>query len=184
MTSSRTAFTYEDLLLMPEGKRYEILEGELMMVPAPGREHQAVLLDLAYLLKAHVDAQGSGKVFVAPFDVILSDTDVLQPDVIYLSAERTDRLHDNGIHGAPDLVVEVLSPGTEKRDRQVKSRIYARYGVRELWLVDPGARRIEILRPVGRGDAFELAGFCEGDRKLESTVLPDLVFMAGEVFRD
>ena len=142
--------TYEDYCRLPnDGQRYEILEGELAVTPAPPPGHQEHLLNLATLLRDHVTSRRLGKVYVSPIDLILARTSVVQPDLIFIRAERLSLVSHRGIEGPPDLAVEVLSPTTETQDRGAKLQLYARHGILHYWLIDPDARRVE---------AYELAG--------------------------
>jgi Uma2 family endonuclease len=149
MTSRVAPWTYRDYAALPDdGRRYEIHDGELWEMAAPSTLHQILVGRLSRLLDAHVTAQASGLIMIAPLDVILSDrpseTTVLQPDVIYIERARMDRLlHMRGIEGPPALAVEILSPSTAVIDRTRKRDLYARYGVSYLWFVDPEAREIE-----------------------------------------
>lgn len=148
--SARVGLTYEDYCALPDdGRRYEILDGELAVTPAPVPNHQEVIANLLAPLHGHVTARGLGKVFPAPIDVILADTSVVQPDLVFVRAERLSLVTARAIEGPPDLVVEVLSPTTEARDRGVKRELYARFGVPQYWLIDTEARRLT---------AYELAG--------------------------
>lgn len=148
--SARVGLTYEDYCALPDdGRRYEILAGELAVTPAPTPRHQEALGNLFAQLHAHVGARGLGKVYVAPIDVILARTSVVEPDLVFVRAERLALVSDRGIEGSPDLIVEVLSPTTEARDRGVKQELYARFGVPHYWLLDTEARRLT---------AYELAG--------------------------
>ena len=161
--------TYEDYRRTPDDERYELLDGELIMVPAPRVDHQRVVVRLTILLQTFVEERGLGEVLVAPCDVVLSDTDVVQPDVLFVSRERAHVIVPENLRGAPDLVVEVLSPSTGERDRTVKRALYARHGVREYWQVDPQARTVTVLRAPGAD--FESADVYRGDRVARSTVL-------------
>jgi Uma2 family endonuclease len=143
--SAAVRFTYQDYLNLPEDRRYEILDGDLLMSPSPTERHQRLLLELALILTTFVKKHQLGRVYVAPFDVVLSETDVVQPDILFVSADRASIVGEKAVRGAPDLVVEVLSPATAERDRTVKAKLYARAGVRELWLVDPDSQTLEIL---------------------------------------
>ena len=131
----RLAFTYIDYVNAPEDRRYELLDGDLVMVPAPKRSHQNALLDLAVDLELLMRRTGMGQVFAAPFDVVLTNTDVVQPDIIFVSTERAHIITEDNVQGAPDLVVEILSPSTANRDRTFKRSLYARHGVKEYWIV-------------------------------------------------
>ncbi|NPV53444.1 MAG: Uma2 family endonuclease [Firmicutes bacterium] len=143
--------TYDDYCRIPSGERYELIEGALRrMAPAPSVFHQEISKRLGRLLLEWIEDNNLGKVYYAPIDVVLSQHDVVQPDLLYISKERLGIIHTANIQGAPDLVVEILSPNTAEWDRETKRRIYARYGVRELWLVDPDGRSIEVAIHNGR----------------------------------
>ena len=142
ITGVNIKFTYEDYCNAPEDKRYELHDGDLVVVPSPSQPHQDSSLEIATEIKLLIRRTGIGSVFVAPFDVVLSDTDVVQPDVVFVSRERENIITHGNIQGAPDLVVEVLSPSTAHRDRTFKRALYARHGVREFWLVDTDAHTI------------------------------------------
>jgi Uma2 family endonuclease len=151
---SRTAarrYTYADLQQFPEGegKRYEIIDGELFVTPSPNRAHQRVVLRLATALHTFAEAHNAGEVYVAPFDVLFNDINVVIPDVLFVSTARLASIEHNGVHGAPDLVIEVLSPGTRRRDLTRKRSLYEDRGVNEYWLVDADARTVTILRRAG-----------------------------------
>jgi Uma2 family endonuclease len=137
--------TYADYCLTPDDERYELLDGELLMAPAPIESHQIAVMELGTLLHTFVKARGLGQVFSAPYDVVLSETDVVQPDLLFVSNERAHIRTPVNIRGAPDLVVEILSPSTASRDWRDKLDLYAEYGVKEYWLVDPDARTVTVL---------------------------------------
>jgi Uma2 family endonuclease len=150
MTSVKVVLTYQDYAALPnDGKRYEILDGELNVSPAPGRRHQAVLLRFAVALHAHVTARGLGEVYNAPFDVILAETTIVQPDLIFVANDRLAMFSERGAEGAPTLAIEVLSPSTIRTDRTTKLQLYARYGLPYFWIVDPERRLIEVYRLAG-----------------------------------
>ena len=142
--------TYEDYCAAPADKRYELLDGELIMVPAPNLKHQTVQLKLTMRLGRFIEDRALGTLFTPVCDVMLSDTDVVQPDLLFISRER-DHLLSGGqnVQGAPDLVVEILSPSSAKQDRGKKRALYGRHGVTEYWLVDPIAETIQIHRLEG-----------------------------------
>ena len=147
--------TYEDYVTLPEdGRRYEILDGELEVSPSPSSTHQFVLENLAFALSSHVRACGSGRIWLAPLDVILATTTIVQPDIVYISNERSRIVTERGIEAAPDLVVEILSDSTARRDRGAKKHLYARYGISRYWLVDPTAKTLEVFAL--RQDGYEL----------------------------
>ena len=158
--TARAVWTYADYAAMPDdGRRYELWDGELSLMPAPGLSHQGILRDLLGVLNEHVKRLGLGVVFPSQVDCILADTTVLQPDLAFIDSSRRAILTERAIEGAPTLVVEILSPSTRRADRTVKAGLYARYGVPWYWLVDPGARTIEALAL--RDGAYELAGLVQ-----------------------
>jgi Uma2 family endonuclease len=170
--ATKLKLTYQDYVLLPDdGKRYEILDGDLYVTPSPTARHQRVSRNLELALTEHVGAHGLGEVLDAPLDVILADDAIAQPDILFISNERLQIVRD-WVHGAPDLVIEILSPGTRDRDRTLKRRLYARHGVKELWLVDPEARTVEVfaLNPTTETSP---RSFAEGDT-LTSGILPTL----------
>jgi Uma2 family endonuclease len=150
MEGVKTTLTYADYVALPnDGNRYEIHDGELSVTPAPGRKHQRVVLRLAAMLDAHVTTHDLGEVDIAPFDVVLSDPNVVQPDVIFVAADRMTSFSSRGFEGAPTLMVEVLSPRTARIDRNTKLQLYARHAVPYYWIVDPEARAIDVYRLAG-----------------------------------
>jgi Uma2 family endonuclease len=147
MTGVKVVLTYEDYALLPDdGRRYEIHDGELSVTPAPGRRHQWVVVKLTGAIDAHVTAGDLGEVYVAPFDVILADTTIVQPDLTFVAKDRLGTLADRGVEGSPTLAVEVISPYTGRIDRSTKLNLYARFGVPYYWIVDPVARTIDVYR--------------------------------------
>jgi len=142
-----TRLTYEDFCLYPEdGKRREIINGEMYVAPSPETIHQRVVVRLTARLGQFVESEGLGEVFVGLFDVVLSKFDVVEPDLLFISNARANILTDKNVQGAPDLVVEVLSEGTEKRDRTIKLKLYGKFGVDEYWTIDPNGPSAEIYR--------------------------------------
>ena len=135
-TRTRRKFTYEDYRNTPDDVRYELLDGELALVPAPNMAHQGTSTILLRLIDTFVYIRKLGKTFHAPTDVVFSDTEVAQPDLIFVSNERAHIITEQNIRGAPDLVIEILSPSTASRDRNFKRALYERHGVKEYWMVD------------------------------------------------
>jgi Uma2 family endonuclease len=147
--------TYEDYCLLPNnGKRYEVVDGELFVTPSPYWRHQDVLSSLHLHLGAFVQKHHLGKVVEAPMDVVLSSHDVVQPDLLYISKARASVITEKYVQGAPDLVVEILSESTAQIDRTTKLKLYARYGVAEYWVIDPELCSAEIYRLVSGGYEF------------------------------
>jgi len=144
--------TYDDFLLFPEGDglRHEIIDGEHYVTPAPNLSHQDLVGRLYFALELWLRAHpGTGRVLFAPFDVVLSYHDVVEPDLMFVAADQPHILTQKNVQGPPALVIEVLSPGTRKRDRTIKRDLFERSGVREYWLVDPDAKTVTVLRRGG-----------------------------------
>lgn len=137
--------TYEDYLHFPEGERYELIDGEAWMVAAPNTRHQDIAGRLYVVTHNHLDVRGGGRVFIAPFDVVLDPGDVLQPDVVFIADDDLDVLTDANIWGTPSWVAEVFSHDV-RRDRVLKLQRYERFGVPEVWLLDPIDDALEIYR--------------------------------------
>jgi Uma2 family endonuclease len=178
-------FVYEDYKALPESmaKRYELLDGEILMVPAPTTTHQFLSRNIAYLLHGFVRQHALGTVLTAPIDVVLGEGDareIVQPDVLFISTARANIILVAEICGAPDLVIEVLSPATETRDRTYKKHLYGRYGVREYWMVDPIGETIVVYRSAGV--KFEEPTTYRTIDTLKSTLLVGLDISVREVF--
>lgn len=166
-------WTYEDYARLPEdGKRYEIMNGFLLMTPSPTGSHQDAAFEIASYLRVHIKLTGHGLVRVAPFDVELAPDIVVQPDVLVVFKEHFHRVTESRMIGAPDLVVEVASPGTATYDRNHKYRAYAAAGVPEYWIADPEARTAEVL--VWEGSSYQTLGIYRGQALLSSRVIPTL----------
>ena len=182
VTNPDVRLTVQDYLNIPEEdeNRYELINGELYMAPAPSWEHQKSTINLATLLDNFASDTGLGEVVASPIDVYLSDEDVFQPDIVFISNERLGIIHSDGIHGAPDLVIEVLSPGTERIDRTLKSERYEMFDVSEYWQANPIAKTILVLR--ARDGAFERVGLFTEGMTLETPLLPGLRVDVSEVF--
>lgn len=163
--------TYDDYCLLPDdGKRYEIIDGELFVTPSPRRAHQRVVTELSRVLGNYLEGTGCGEVYVAPFDVVFSLFDVVEPDIVYVAKEHASVVTERNVQGAPDLVVEVLSETTAKTDRSIKLKLYARYGVREYWLIDPDMCTAEIYRQGTQG--LEQVATLQSSDSLTTPLLP------------
>ena len=146
MVTTTTHLTYDDLRqIPPDRNRYELIEGELFVSAAPNTEHQRKTGRLYRRLADHVEQHDLGEVFIAPYDVVLDASTVLEPDILFVSKARQSIIKPGCIEGAPDLVVEVLSDSSRTIDRFVKRDRYAEFGVPEYWLLDPFEPRIEVL---------------------------------------
>lgn len=178
-TEAVVKLTYEDYANIPGDERYELIDGELILVSSPNEMHQRVSKRLLWLFR-DVEESGLGWVYDAPFDVILSDTDVVQPDLMFVSKERAEIITPANVQGAPNLVVEVLSPSTAQRDWTQKRDLYAKYGVRELWLVAPDARLVWVMA-LTDGE-YAIAGVYKDGQTLISPTLAGLTIDLGYVF--
>lgn len=176
--------TYDDFLLFPDdGLRHELIDGEHYVTPSPNMNHQRVSGRLYLVIGNYLRANPIGELFYAPFDVVFSRFDVVEPDLLYLSNERAAQaLTDKNVQGVPNLVVEILSKGTRRRDETLKLQLYERCGVDEYWLVDPERARIRVHRLVD--DRFAAAtevSAVDGD-SLRTPLLPDCVVTLSEIF--
>ena len=181
MVKPRIKYTVADYMTTPDDKRYQLLDGELILAPSPTDRHQAIIGTLFYLLYQYNLEAGLGYVRMAPLDVYLSEYDLTQPDILFVSNERASIITAENIKGAPDLVVEILSPSTERYDRGYKRTMYARNGVREYWLVDPAAETIEVLTEAEEGFATDF--IYHRNDTLVSKLLPELAIHLNQVFR-
>ena len=153
LTAKHDKLTYRDYCALPDdGRRYEILDGDLRVSPSPMTPHQRVTARLWAIIDAHARRHGLGEPFIAPTDVLLGPHDVIVPDIAFVSAARRSIVTEKNLKGAPDLIVEVLSPNTAIRDKRDKRAIYARAGVRFYWIIDP--KRVSILELELADDAY------------------------------
>jgi Uma2 family endonuclease len=174
-------WTYSHYAALPDdGRRYEIIDGVLYMPPAPSYGHQSANNLFATYLTIHVQFTGLGRVLAAPFDVELAPNVVVQPDVIVVLAANQDIITPSRIIGAPDLVVEIASPGTATYDRSKKLPVYERAGVGEYWIVDPITQSVEVL--LLENDSYQSKGVFAGQSLLPSRVVPDLPVRVNQFF--
>lgn len=177
----KIVLTYEDYVEIPnDGKRYELLEGELAVTPAPNPEHQAASVNLIVTLSQHIRSNDLGLLYHAPIDLILDATSVLQPDLLFIAKSRQSIITSKGIEGAPDLVIEILSPSTQRNDRITKAQIYARHKITWYWIADPEQRVLEIHRL--EADGYRLVTTLHGDSPLAAPPFNDLKFCAKDIF--
>ena len=180
LTRSAGTWTYDDLVSLPDdGRRYEIIEGDLYEMPAPGWEHVIVVMNLIRLLDAIVEALG-GRLATAPGDVFFEGADPVQPDIIVTLPGWTGKVRRRGLQGAPDLLIEVLSPSSRGHDTLTKRALYARAGVREYWIVDPMQRTVELLTP--DRDAFHKTQLATGTDAVISPLLNGNAFPLASIF--
>ena len=161
--------TYADFAALPEGTLAQLFDGLLIMSPAPNVFHQVLVARLSYLLTAHVQQHQLGLVLISPLDVRLGPERVLQPDIVFVAADRLHILGKQEVEGAPDLMVEVLSPSTGTYDLTRKRRLYEEAGVREYWTVDPADETIEVLTLTD--DGYRTAVRIRGEGRVASVLL-------------
>jgi Uma2 family endonuclease len=175
------AITVHDYMGMPEGPPYyQLIEGDLNMSPSPNWRHQQIAQNIARMIENYLDTHPRGRLFIAPLDVILTEINVYQPDVLFFTNERDSILGERCVEGAPDFVVEILSKSTAHLD-DLKRKIYARTGVTEFWLVDPVLKQLALYDLRSDPDAPK-ATFRAKD-KFTSPLFPGLKFSCVEIFR-
>ena len=184
-SSPGVKLTYDDFVQFPDdGLRHELIDGEHYVTPSPNTKHQRVSINLTVLIGGWLERNPIGQVFHAPFDVVFSKYDVVEPDLLYLSNERaSDALTPLHVRGVPELVIEIGSPGTRKRDETIKRRLYERAGVTDYWVVDPQIDTIRVYRREGNGFARVVELSAESSDVLTTTLLPGLEIPLSRVFK-
>jgi Uma2 family endonuclease len=176
-------WTYDDYKKLPDdGNRYEILNGVLLLMPSPKDSHQNAAGWIYHHLVIHVRLAGLGKVRMAPLDVKLDEKNTFQPDVLVVLNEHLDRLTEDGVMGAPDLTVEVLSPSTALEDRVDKHREYALAGVPEYWIVSTERHTVEVFTLKGR--EYRSLGIFSGKDTLPSKIVPNIPVHVEQFFEE
>lgn len=175
--------TYEDFLLFPDdGKRHELIDGDHYVTPSPITRHQRISRNLMIALHSFVTKHRLGEVFAAPYDVILSDVDVVEPDLLFVSAGRATIITEKNIQGAPDIVVEILSESTRKTDEMVKRKRYEQFGIMEYWIVDPELESVKVYRMTDKGYVRAAEWAKETNDTLTTPLLPDLRIPLTDIF--
>ena len=172
--------TYKDYEKLPEGAPYQLIGGELVMTPSPVPYHQDILGKIFYELKKFVEEKRRGKVYPAPIDVYFSETDIYQPDIIFIEKKRLNIIGEKKIEGPPDLIIEILSPSTAYYDLRAKKDVYEQSGVKEYWIVDPMQKTIEVF--VNKKGKFELLGSAKVEGAVKSDILKGLSMEAKKIF--
>jgi len=184
-SSPGVKLTYDDFVQFPDdGLRHELIDGEHYVTPSPNTKHQSVSINLTVLIGSWLERNPIGRLFHAPFDVVFSKYDVVEPDLLYLSNERaSDALTPLHVRGVPELVVEIGSPGTRRRDETIKRRLYDRTGVSEYWIVDPEIDTIRVYRREAKTFARVVELSSEARDVLTTSLLPGLEIPLPRVFR-
>lgn len=186
-TAVRPKLTYADFLLFPDdGKRHELIDGVHYVTPSPNLSHQELVGRLHLAIGNFLATRRHlGRVFVAPLDVVMSDYDVVEPDLLFVAGDQQSLLTEANVQGPPALVIEILSPGTRRRDEGIKRRLFDRKGVREYWLVDPKGRRVSVCRRANDG-SFPVVTTLDhsGDDQLTTPLLPGFSLSVSELFAE
>jgi Uma2 family endonuclease len=178
--------TYDDFVLFPDdGLRHELIDGEHYVTPSPNTRHQRLVgrLHAAFVVYLR-DHPQAGEAFLAPFDVVFTQFDVVEPDLLFIAADQREIVTEKHVRGAPAIVIEILSAGTRKVDEKIKYRLFERAGVREYWLVDPELDVVQIYRRAADGTlprAAELTA--EAGETLTTPLLPGLAVPLADLFR-
>ena len=178
--------TYDDYLLFPDDRnRHELIDGEHYVTPSPNTKHQQVSSNLHYLIRSWLEAHPLGRVFFAPFDVVFSQFDVVEPDLLYLTNERmAEVVTPQHVRGAPNIVIEIGSPGTRKRDETIKKYLYERSGVDQYWIVDPETDVVRVYRREGEGFGRVTELSRESGDVLTTPLLPGLELPLARIFHE
>lgn len=181
-----TRMTYEEFMALPgeEGKHYELIEGELVVNPAPLVKHQRIVRKLLTALDRYFEERGGGEVLCAPLDVALSPDNVLEPDLIVILSDRLPLLGAANMQGPPNIAVEVLSEGTRRRDVVVKRRLYETFGVDEYWIVDPEIDTVRIYRRGGASFERAIEISTDSGGNITSPLLPGFALDVNHVFAE
>ncbi len=177
--------TYDDFVLFPDdGKRHELIDGEHYVTPSPNLKHQKVSGNVHLLIGVWLEDHPIGQIFYAPFDVVFSRYDVVEPDLLYVSNARSaEVLTPANVKGAPDLVIEIGSPSTRKRDETIKRHLYERSGVSEYWVVDPDLDIVRVYRREAEGFGRAIEVSADAGDILTTPLLPGLALPLARVFK-
>ncbi|MEW6379556.1 MAG: Uma2 family endonuclease [bacterium] len=178
---NRLKLSYQDYVSFPsDGKRHEIVDGEHHMAPSPEIRHQDISRNLALIIASYLKENNLGKLLYAPCDVILSNWDIVVPDLIFISRENEKVITRKNIRGVPDLVVEIISPASRKYDLGMKKKLYERFGVKEYWIIDPEKERVEVYTLVNQ--RFLEPEVYNRDQVMGSSFFPGLRINLTEIF--
>jgi len=184
--SGKIFFTYSNIEKLPEwpsGPLVEIIGGELFLIPSPSLNHQRISRRLASIIMQYVEQHELGEVFYAPVDIVLSDENIVVPDLIFISKEHANILHPKSIQGAPDLIIEILSEN-KTADLMYKKDIYEKYGVSEYWIIDPKSRQIMIYVSEKTKKQFKALHIFKEQDVIRFSTISGLEIPVLEIFRD
>ncbi|MBI5543204.1 MAG: Uma2 family endonuclease [Deltaproteobacteria bacterium] len=178
---SDVPLTYREYACLPnDGRRYELIEGDLHVLPAPSTLHQRVSRRLQFLLMQQLEERGIAEIFNAPTDVILSESNIVQPDLILVRMSREGAVSQRGIEGAPNVAVEIVSPSNRSDDELLKKALYAKWGIPEYWVVDPEHAQISVYR--AEGGAYRHVARFDRASILNSIEFPEVSVPLEKVF--
>jgi len=181
--ANRPKLRYQDYVLFPDdGKRHEIIDGDHFMSPSPSIKHQRVSRNLEWIIESFLRKEKIGEIFNAPCDVILSDCDIVVPDLVYVSKEHKSIITEANIQGVPDLIVEILSPSCRNYDRVLKKDLYEAFGVKEYWIIDLDEDAVEVYRLSLSSRKFLAPEVYTRTQVLKTGVIPGIEIHLDEVF--
>lgn len=173
-------YTYEDYCKISDDKRYELIGGELLMTPSPVTKHQRISRRLESILDNFITENKLGELFYAPYDVYFDNENVVQPDILFISKDRSGIVGEKNVQGAPDLVIEIISENSAYRDMVQKKKVYAKFGVREYWIVIPESEEIEVYTI--KDNTYQLCKAYGKESILESPLLKGLTLKVMDIF--
>ncbi len=179
--SRKRQYTYNDYSKLDDNKRYELVEGRLIMAPAPGPEHQRILSDLNELIKKFAKENNLGVVYFSPLDVMLDELNVVQPDLLFIANKNFNIIDKRYVKGVPDLIIEILSENSLQQDRIIKKELYEKFGVKEYWIVDPAYKAIEVFT-LKKGK-YQLFKTYTKDDIVKSSILRGLRISLKQIFK-
>src|SRR5688572_14591776 len=179
MEKEARRWTYEEYYRLNDDQRYEIIAGHLVMAPAPDTLHQTWIGEFHIILQNHVKSRRLGKVFVSPVDVVLDAENTVQPDLVFVSSANLGIIQERAIFGTPDLLIELVSPASVRRDRYDKKELYARFGVKEYWIGDPANKTLEVL--TFKDGRYQMHCCVQEKGKVASLVLGGLEFDLSQI---
>jgi len=187
MSQPRKKLTYADFVLFPDdGKRHELIDGVHYVTPCPNFSHQELLGRLHLAIGNFLVGRRSlGRVVLSPFDVVMSNHDIVEPDLLFIAGDQQSIITEANVQGSPALVVEILSPSTRRRDQGIKRQLFDQKGVREYWLVDPQNCRVSVCRRSGDG-SFPIVSTLSAaaDEQIETLLLPGFALSVSELFAE
>ncbi len=176
----KAKWTYDDFVFLPAELRCEIIEQSLFMAPSPTPDHQNASANLSFIIQSVVKKTRAGVVFLAPMDVVLDKSNVIQPDLLFIANENKGIIK-NAIKGVPDCIIEIISTGYVKYDRVKKYSLYEKFGVKEYWIVDPANELVEIF--ILENDKYKLHSYAEVKGKVKSKVIKGLDVDVKKIFK-